>query len=191
MTVAKKILTYAVTVALAAGAAGATVSPAYAVGATNFGVSESSAENVEKAILDIHEATANGFSAEIKNGTAVLEEDGSVKLYDLEGEVAALSSNIQLNDGTSRVVAYTVSGNKIMAQYDSPIEEDAVKLQSPFRDSVECAISAVGAAGAFIGGVGAALTAPFTLGGGLVVAGAGITAGAAGANAAYQCYGKK
>lgn len=189
MTIVKKISASLAAGALAIGMAGGTLSTAYAEEPGNATISNS--QSSKQAFLNIHEANAHGFSAEIENGSAVIKEDGSVHLLDSDGEVAVLSSHIHLNDGTEREVSYSLSGNSIVAKYDSPIAEDAVKLQSPFRDNVECALSAVGAAGAFIGGVGAALTAPLTFGGGLVVGGAGIAAGAAGANAAYQCFGKQ
>ena len=188
MTLVKKISTGFATGALIFGMAGGGLSPAYANELENTGISNS--QTSEQAFLNVHEANANGFTAEIENGSALMQEDGSVHLLDSEGEVAVLASHIYLNDGTERNISYSLSGNSIVAEYDSPIAEDAVELQSPFRNNIECAISAAGAAGAFVGGVGAALTAPLTFGGGLVVGGAGIAAGAAGANAAYQCFGK-
>lgn len=93
-----------------------------------------------------------------------------------------------LDDGSSRTITYEVRGNAITASYDAPIEADQQPLNLQ-GDAVECGLAVAGAGAAYLGAAGAALTAPFTFGGGLVVAGAALGAGVTATNAAYQCYG--
>lgn len=154
-------------------------------------------------VLELDQADAQGFEATFQNGTVQENSDGSLTLTDESGDtVAALNTQFQLNSGEVVDISYTTHDNNIIADFETEISEDEAdefiidpeadqnESDSQLRaNSVECGLAVAGAAGSYVGAAGAALTAPFTAGGGLVVAGAAITSGTAGVNAAYQCYG--
>jgi hypothetical protein len=158
----------------------------------------SSAETVEvsenQANLSIDLANENGFEATIENGSVQENEDGSLSILNAANvESGVLQSTITLDDGSTRSVEYEVQGSDIKAIYSDEVAEDqntAVSSGATMSSSgVDCAL-ALGTAGAgYLGAAGAALTAPFTLGGGLVVSGAALASATAGVNAAYQCCG--
>lgn len=159
----------------------------------------SSSVATEQATLNIDELSANGFVAHITNGSIEKLSDGSLTLFNAQRiEVATLQAVIRLNDTLDRKVNYSVNGTEIIATYSSPVSPDVAPKtsDSPTKaltvlaaDPVNCTLSTIEAGAAYLGAVGAALTAPFTFDGGLVVAGAALGAGAAAANGAYQCYG--
>jgi len=154
-------------------------------------------------VLELDQADAQGFEATFQNGTVQENSDGSLTLTDESGDtVAALDAQFQLNSGEVVDISYTTNDNNIIADFETEISKDEADefIIDPEADqnetgsqlranSVECGLAVAGAAGSYVGAAGAALTAPFTAGGGLVVAGAAITSGTAGVNAAYQCYG--
>lgn len=157
----------------------------------------SSAETVEvsenQANLSIDSAHENGFEATIENGSVQENEDGSLSILNAANvESGVLQSTITLDDGSTRSVEYEVQGSDITATYSDQVAEDqnaAISSGATMSSGVDCAL-ALGTAGAgYLGAAGAALTAPFTLGGGLVVSGAALASATAGVNAAYQCYG--
>ena len=151
-----------------------------------------SSVSVDSPRMELIEATSTGFIANIHNAYTVKKQDGSVEIANNAGSVAILQSKIHLSDGAERSIDYQLVDNKIIAKYDSAIAPADAPQEMSFRaaqgDPVVCGLSAVGAAGAFVGAVGAAITAPATLGGGLVVSGAALGSAAAAGNAAYQCF---
>lgn len=167
--------------------------------------SESTASSVtptaSDAVLNVSQAGADGFTATVSQGSVVTADDGSLQILNAAGEVSSvLATQITLDDGTVRSVDYSISGATITASYSQdivasaqagdPAAAGAVTARAAASNGVDCGLALAGAGAAYLGGVGAALTAPFTLGGGLVVSGAAIAAGTAGVNAAYQCYGQ-
>lgn len=154
-------------------------------------------------VLELEQADAEGFAATFEDGNVQENDDGSLTLTNDDGDtIAKLDTQFQLNSGEVIEISYTADEHNINAEYDTVLtpeeanefvfdpSEPQVQNGSKLRaNSVNCGLAVAGAAGSYIGGAGAALTAPFTAGGGLVVAGAAITAGTAGVNAAYQCYG--
>lgn len=154
----------------------------------------------QDAVLDVSAAGADGFTATVSQGSIAAENDGSLRILNEQGEVSSiLATSITLDDGTTRSVDYSVAGTTITAEYSQDISAEAAAADRSgagtvtaraASDGVDCGLALAGAGGAYLAGVGAALTAPFTLGGGLVVSGAAIAAGTAGVNAAYQCYGQ-
>jgi|SRR5699024_2888571 len=154
-------------------------------------------------VLELDQTDGQGFDATFQNGTIQENGDGSLTLVDASGAtVAALDTQFQLNSGELVEISYTTDDNNITADFETEISEaeadqfiiDPEAAQnntgSQLRaNSVECGLAVAGAAGSYVGAAGAALTAPVTAGGGLIVAGAAITSGTAGVNAAYRCYG--
>lgn len=146
-------------------------------------------EESQSAVLEFDTAAAEGFTASVSQGTVTKNSDGSLTILNDQGEESAhLQNDVLLDDGTTRTISYEIDDATITASYDAPITagQQPLSLQG---DGVTCGISVVAAGGAYLGAAGAALTAPLTFGGGLVVAGAALTAGAGATNAAYQCYG--
>lgn len=164
--------------------------------------SESSSSPNEQ-VLELDQADAEGFEATFEDGNIQENQDGSLTLINDTGDtIARLDTQFRLASGKVIEVSYAVDDDNINAEYETgltpeeadefvfdPSESQAQNGSQLRANGVTCGLAVAGAAGSYIGGAGAALTAPFTAGGGLVVAGAAITAGTAGVNAAYQCYG--
>lgn len=164
---------------------------------------QESATSPGDTVVELESLSAEGFAATVDAGNIEQEGDGSLTIENEHGEhIGALDTQITLGDGETRTIEYEVSGGSFEATYNSPntdaqVEnfvldpseasegENGAQVQSR---SVECGLSVAAAGGAFLGGVGAAMTAPLTAGGSLVVAGAAVTSGTANVNAAYQCY---
>ena len=158
----------------------------------------SSVETVEvsenQANLNIDIANENGFEATVENGSVQENEDGSLSILNAGNiESGVLQSTITLDDGSTRSVEYEVQGSDIKATYSGEVGEEqnaAMPSGATMSSSgVDCALALATAGGGYLGAAGAALTAPCTAGGGLVVSGAAVGAATAGVNGAYQCYG--
>lgn len=123
----------------------------------------------------------------LKNGSVPENADGSLSILNAANvESGVLQSTITLDDGSTRSVEYEVQGSAIKASYSDKVAEDAAVSSGATMSSsgVDCALI-LGTAGAgYLGAARTALTAPFILGGGLVVPGAALASATAGANAA-------
>jgi len=160
----------AVGTAMACGL-GVSIAPAQATTASQTVVtSEGQQTTPEAAELTYNQLDENGFTASVANGAATQRPDGSVVIVDKNGAVAGeFSTATLLEDGTIRNIEYQVDGNEIVATYDSTIKEGVMPVATQ-----NCAPEWVTMAGAGAAAIGAAATAPLTLGGSLVIGAAAL-----------------
>lgn len=133
--------------------------------------SETQEATSEVAELTFNHLDENGFTASVANGSVTKQPGGSVVIIDEDGAVAGeFSTATLLEDGTVRNIEYQVDGNEIVASYDSPVAEGVMPVSMQ-----NCTPEWVMMAGAGAAAIGAAATAPLTLGGSLVIGGAVAT----------------
>lgn len=151
---------------------GVGMAPAQATTASQgVATSETQEATSEVAELTFDHLDENGFTASVANGSVTKQPGGSVVIVDEDGAVAGeFSTATLLEDGTVRNIEYQVDGNEIVASFDSPVIEGVMPVSMQ-----NCTPEWVMMAGAGAAAIGAAATAPLTLGGSLVIGGAAAT----------------
>ncbi|WP_257161377.1 hypothetical protein [Corynebacterium cystitidis] len=151
---------------------GVGMAPAQATTASQgVATSETQEATSEVAELTFDHLDENGFTASVANGSVTKQPGGSVVIVDEDGAVAGeFSTATLLEDGTVRNIEYQVDGNEIVASYDSPVVEGVMPVSMQ-----NCTPEWIMMAGAGAATIGAAATAPLTLGGSLVIGGAAAT----------------
>lgn len=142
------------------------------------------------AQIDIDALSESGFEASLAEGEFAQQQDGSVTILDDNGdEVAVLDTELPLQSGDTASVEYTLEGNdEVEANFSTEVGQDDILLPAQ-PQNVDCASSALLLAGAGVATLGAAMTAPATAGGSLVVADAALGYTGTTIPFARDCYG--
>lgn len=144
----------------------------------------------EDAQIDIDVFNESGFEASLVEGDFEEQQDGSVTILDDNGdEVAVLDTDLPLQNGDTASVEYTLDGSQgLEASFSTEVDQDDLLLPAQ-PQNVDCVSSALLLAGAGVATLGAAMTAPATAGGSLVVAGAALGYTGTTVPFARDCYG--
>lgn len=156
-----------------------------------------SSSGSEDAAVMLDQADETGFTAQMDNGHFEERSDGSVAIVDESNEdVAILDTELPLHNGEEATVEYSVTdGQTIDATFSQEVDPEELEWSAAHTSGAQaraagsCATSALQFAGATAAGFGAALTAPMTAGGSLLVGGAAITGAATSVDFARDCYG--